>query len=191
MSKLGIENESAVFCAEKSVEKLKKKGFKRAYEYWNIKHKMPYMWLTSRNYTSVDIELDEQPDIVFITEPYFAEYTIIDPCTDAVQAIGRFRNGTSFAIHVVNTNENYPVRTKAGIKEYLKGCRDAYKTIKNLYECATSLESRNAYKAALDILPYNRMLKDGKTNYFAIDNFIDEAAHTSASIILKMLELSE
>lgn len=70
MSKLGVENESAVFCAEKSVEKLKKKGFKRAYEYWNIKHKMPYMWFTSRNYTAVDIELDEQPDIVFVTEPY-------------------------------------------------------------------------------------------------------------------------
>ena len=33
MSKLGIENESAVFCAEKSVEKLKKKGFKQAYEH--------------------------------------------------------------------------------------------------------------------------------------------------------------
>ena len=64
---------------------------------------MPYMWFTSRNYTAVDIELDEQPDIVFVTEPYFAEYTIIDPCTDAVQAIGRFRNGTSLAIHVVNT----------------------------------------------------------------------------------------
>lgn len=180
MSKLGVENESAVFCAEKSVEKLKKKGFKRAYEYWNIKHKMPYMWFTSRNYTAVDIELEERPDIVFVTEPYFAEYTIIDPCTDAVQAIGRFRNGTSLAIHVVNTNENYPIRTKAGIKEYLKGCRDAYKTIKNLYECATSSESRNAYKAALDILPYNRMLKDGKTNYFAIDNFVDEALVKSA-----------
>ncbi len=56
--------------------------------------------------------MDERPDIVFVTEPYFAEYTIIDPCTDAVQAIGRFRNGTSLAIHVVNANENYPIRTK-------------------------------------------------------------------------------
>lgn len=91
---------------------------------------MPYMWFTCRFYTAVDIELEERPDIVFVTEPYFAEYTIIDPCTDAVQAIGRFRNGTSLAIHVVNANENYPIRTKAGIKEYLKGCRDAYKTIK-------------------------------------------------------------
>lgn len=64
MSKLGIENESAVFCAEKSVEKLKKKGFKRAYEHWNSKHKMPYMWFTCRFYTAVDIELEERPDIV-------------------------------------------------------------------------------------------------------------------------------
>lgn len=85
-----------MFCAEKSVEKLKKKGFKRAYEHWNSKHKMPYMWFTCRFYTAVDIELEEQPDIVFVTEPYFAEYTIIDPCTDAVQAVGRFRNDTSW-----------------------------------------------------------------------------------------------
>lgn len=180
ISKLGIIDESAVFCAEKSVEKLKKKGVKRAYEHWDIKHKMPYMHFSSRFYTAVDVELEEQPDIIFITEPYFAEYTIIDPCTDAVQAIGRFRNGTSFAIHIVNTNENYPVRTKTGIMEYLKGCRDAYKTIKNLYECATSSESRDAYKAALDILPYNRMLKNSKTNHFAIDNYIDEALVKSA-----------
>lgn len=180
MNKLKIIDDSAVFCADKSVNKLKKKGFKRAYENWGIKHRMPYMWFTSRFYTAVDIELDEEPDIVFITEPYFAEYTIIDPCTDAVQAIGRFRNGTSFAVHIVNTNEGYPIRTQAGIEEYLKGCRDAYKTIKNLYEYASSLESREAYKAALDILPYNRMLKNGKTNYFAIDNFIDEALVKSA-----------
>ena len=129
ISKLGIIDESAVFCAEKSVEKLKKKGVKRAYEHWDIKHKMPYMHFSSRFYTAVDVELEEQPDIIFITEPYFAEYTIIDPCTDAVQAIGRFRNGTSFAIHIVNTNENYPVRTKTGIMEYLKGFRYAYMTI--------------------------------------------------------------
>lgn len=180
MSKLGIIDESAVFCADKSVDKLKKKGFKRAYENWELKYQMSYMWFTSRFYTAVDIELEEEPDVVFITEPYFAEYTIIDPKTDAVQAIGRFRKGTSFAIHVVNTNEGYPIRDQVGIKEYIKGCRDAYRTIKSLYECATSLESSNAYKAALDILPYNKMLKDGKTNYFAIDNFVNEALVKSA-----------
>jgi len=180
INRLNLVDESVVFCSEKSVAKLKKNGFKSVYENWDIKHKKPYMFFTSRFYNAVDIILKEEPDVVFVTEPYFAEYTIIDPCTDAKQAIGRFRNGTSFAIHLINTNKNYPIRTKSGIKEYLKGCRDAYRTIKNIYNCATSLETRNAYKAALDILPFNNFLRDDKTNYFAIDNYIDDALVKSA-----------
>ena len=175
MNKLNIIEDSAVFCSTKSVDKLKRNRFNRAYDNWNDKHKKPYMFFTSRFYTALDIELDEKPDIVFVTEPYFAEYTMIDPCTDAVQAIGRFRDGVSTIHHIVNTNENYPVRIKSGIVEYLKASRDAYKAIKNIYLCATSIEARNAFKAALDILPFNKMLKNGRTDYFAIDNYIDEA----------------
>ena len=164
MNKLNIIEESAVFCSTKSVDKLKRNGFNRAYDNWNDKHKKPYMFFTSRFYTALDIELDEKPDIVFVTEPYFAEY-----------AIGRFRGGVSTIHHIVNTNESYPVRTKSGIVEYLKASRDAYKAIKNIYLCATSIEARNAFKAALDILPFNKMLKNGRTDYFAIDNYMDEA----------------
>ena len=175
MKKLNIVENSAVFCSTKSVDKLKRNGFNRAYDNWNGNYQKPYMFFTSRFYSALDIELDEQPDIVFVTEPYFAEYTMIDPCTDAVQATGRFRNGVSTIHHIVNTNESYSIRTKSGIVEYIKASKDAYMTIKRIYDCATSLESRNAFKAALDILPFNGMLKNGKTNYFAIDNYIDEA----------------
>lgn len=175
MNKLNIIEDSAVFCSTKSVDKLKRSGFNRAYDNWNDKHKKPYMFFTSRFYTALDIELDEKTDIVFVTEPYFAEYTMIDPCTDAVQAIGRFRGGVSTIQHIVNTNESYPIRTKSGIVEYLKASREAYMTIKRIYDCATSLEYRNAFKAALDILPFNKMLKNGRTDYFAIDNYMDEA----------------
>lgn len=175
MKKLNIIEDSTVFCSTKSVDKLKRNGFSRAYDTWNEKHKKPYMFFTSRFYSALDIELDENPDIVFVTEPYFAEYTMIDPCTDAVQAIGRFRNGVSTIHHIVSTNESYPVRDKSGIAEYIKASGDAYKTIQNIYLCATSVEARNAFKAALDMLPFNRMLKNGKTDYFAIDNYMDEA----------------
>ena len=175
MNKLNIIEDSAVFCSAKSVDKLKRDGFNHAYDNWNDKHKMPYMFFTSRFYSALDIELNEKPDILFVTEPYFAEYTLIDPCTDAVQAIGRFRGGVSSIYHIVNTNENYPIRTKSGILEYIKASREAYTTIKRIYDCATSQESRNAFKAALDVLPFNRILKNGKIDYFAIDNYIDEA----------------
>ena len=112
-----------MFCAEKSVEKLKKKGFKRAYEHWNIKHKMPYMWFTCRFYTALDIELEEQPDIVFVTEPYFTENTIIDPCTDAVQAIGRFcYSSCQYQRKLSGTHQS----RHQGISQRLQGCLQNY-----------------------------------------------------------------
>lgn len=174
IQKMGIANESSVFCAPKSVEKLKARGFKRAYDNWSIDRKRKFNFFTSRFYSAFDIELEEKPDIIFVSEPYFSEYTAIDPCTDIVQAIGRFRNGTSSRLHIVNTNSSFPIRTREGIIEYLKASENAYNIIKRFYDCASTIEARNAYKAALDTLPYNKMLTDGEKDYFSIDNYIDE-----------------
>ena len=174
IQKLGIMEESAVFCAIKSVDKLKRKGFKNAYENWDKSNMKRYNFFTSRFYTALDIELEEQPDVVFVTEPYFSEYTAIDPCTDAPQSTGRFRKGTSTNWHIVCTHSGFPIRTKEGITEYLNASSHAYKTIQSLYETATTLESRNAFRNALEVLPFKRMLRNGKTDHFAIDNYIDE-----------------
>ena len=47
--------------------------------------------------------------------------------------------------------------------------------MKNFYDCATDRASRDAYRAALESLPFNRMLdRNGRENWFAIDNYIDE-----------------
>ncbi len=47
--------------------------------------------------------------------------------------------------------------------------------MKNFYDCATDRASRDAYRAALESLPFNRMLdRNGKKNWFAIDNYMDE-----------------
>lgn len=174
MQKLEIVEESAVFCATKSVDKLKRKGFKNAYENWDKSKMKQYNFFTSRFYTALDIELEEQPDVVFVTEPYFSEHTVIDPNTDVLQSIGRFRNGISSILHILNTNSGFPIRTKEGITEYLHASAHAYKTIQNLYDCATTLETRNAFRNALEVLPFKRMLKNGELDYFAIDNYMDE-----------------
>lgn len=187
MDKLGIIEESAVFCATKSVDKLKRKGFKCAYENWDIAKMKRYNFFTSRFYTALDIELDEMPDIVFVTEPYFSEYTAIDPCTDVIQSIGRFRNGTYANWHIVCTNSGFPIRTKEGIMEYLNGSAYAYNTIQNLYETATTLEYRNAFRNALEVLPFKRMLRNGKIDHFAIDNYIDEEMVKSSYNNIEML----
>lgn len=195
IQKLGIVEETAVFCATKSVDKLKRNGFKSAYENWDKSKMKRYNFFTSRFYTALDIELDEKPDVVFVTEPYFSEYTAIDPITDVVQAIGRFRNGTSINTHIVSTHSGFPIRTKEGIREYLQASAYAYRVLQNLYDCATSVETRYAYKAALDVLPFQRMMRDGHINYFAIDNYTDEelvkSAYNNIDLLLERYKTSE
>ena len=173
---LHIENESTVFCAKKSVEKLKSNSFRQAFEQWDKSKMKKYNFFTSRFYNALDIELEMKPTVIMITEIYFSEYSMIDPHTDAIQAIGRFRNGVDKVYHIFNTNLNIPIRSREEIDGYLLGCEEVYKKLKVMYDCATSEGARDAFKAALEIVPYNKMLdKEGKKNYFAIDNYIDEA----------------
>lgn len=176
IKQLDIENESTVFCAKKSVEKLKNKKFKHAFEQWSKSKMKKYNFFTSRFYNALDIELEIKPTVIMISDVYFSEYSMIDPHTDAIQAIGRFRNGVNRVCHIFNTNPNLPVRTEEEIGIYLQVSKEVYDKIKTFYDCATSEEARNAYHGILKVLPFNQMLnKDGKENFFAIDNYVDEA----------------
>ena len=176
IKQLDIENESTVFCAKKSVEKLKNKKFKHAFEQWSKSKMKKYNFFTSRFYNALDIELKIKPTVIMISDVYFSEYSMIDPHTDAIQAIGRFRNGVNRVCHIFNTNPNLPVRTEEEIGIYLQVSKEVYDKIKTFYDCGTSEEARNAYHGILKVLPFNQMLnKDGKENFFAIDNYVDEA----------------
>ena len=61
-----------------------------------------YNFFTSRFFNAVDMELEEQPHVIMLTDVYFAEHTMIDPYTDAIQIVGRFRNGVSSITYISN-----------------------------------------------------------------------------------------
>ena len=173
--KLGIQDRSTVFCAEKSVKKLQESGFKNAFEDWSIEHINTYMFFTSRFFTALDIEMDVAPHLVFVSVPLIANSTMIDPVTDVRQAIGRFRNGIADAAHIVNVSKDaFPDRNIDEIKEYITAMRGAYDAINTLYKDATNEIVKEAYKSALDALPYNRFIRNGQKDYFAIDNYIHQ-----------------
>ena len=175
MKQLDLLEDSAVFCAPKSVDKLKKNRFCNVYEEWNKDKMKRYNFFTSRFFNAVDMELEEQPHVIMLTDVYFAEHTMIDPYTDAIQIVGRFRNGVSSIIYISNTKKGLPQRSKEEIKGYLICSKEIYRTMKNFYDCATDRASRDAYRAALESLPFNRMLdRNGRENWFAIDNYMDE-----------------
>ena len=173
--KLEIQDRSTVFCAEKSVKKLQESGFKNAFEDWSIEHINTYMFFTSRFFTALDIEMDVAPHLVFVSAPLIANSTMIDPVTDVRQAIGRFRNGIADAAHIANVSKDaFPDRNIDEIKEYITAMRGAYDAINTLYKDATNKIVKEAYKSALNALPYNRFIRNGQKDYFAIDNYIHQ-----------------
>lgn len=175
MKQLNVLEESQVFCSYKSVDKLKALKFKNASEEWNIKEMKKYNWLTSRFYNALDIELEGSPAVIMLTDCYMSEYTIIDPYTDAIQIVGRFRNGVSAIYHITNTNPNNSIKSHEEIKGFINCSEEIYKTMQTFYNSASNRAAKEAYRAALDCLPFNKMLdKYGNKNYFTIDNYMDD-----------------
>lgn len=175
IEQLGITGDSVVFCSADSVDKLKKQKFCNAHENWNQKYMAKYNWMTSRFYNAMDIELNENPNVVMITDCYIADYTMIDPYMDAVQIIGRFRNGTSNIYHISNFDERIPVRDKRDIITWYQCNKEIYEQIETLKNIQTDPNCRTAYNDTMGVLLYNRFLDDyGKEDAFKIDNYIHE-----------------
>lgn len=175
MKTLNLTDNSSVFCSEKSVAKLKSLKFKSAFSTWNKKEMKKYNWMTSRFFNALDIELDTNPVVIMVTDCYFAEFTTIDPYTDAVQIIGRFRNGVKDIYHISNTNRNFQKKSKEEIMGYVNCSEKIYLSLTRFYKSASNQSAKDAYRAAIDCLPFNRMLDGNKNkNYFAIDNFVNE-----------------
>lgn len=175
MDKLDILEQSTVFCAYNSVKNLKDKKFSQVYSDWDAAKMNKYNFLTSRFFNALDIELDFQPEVFIVTDVTMATQSIIDPFTDTIQIIGRFRNEIASASHITNTDYKFQVRSKNNLKFRINVFEETYKTLKAYYDNATSDELRDAVKAILNNHPLTPLLNtDGTKNWFKIDNYLAE-----------------
>lgn len=175
MNKLDILEQSTVFCAYNSVKNLKDKKFSQAYSDWDAAKMNKYNFLTSRFFNALDIELDFQPEVFIVTDVTMATQSIIDPFTDTIQIIGRFRNGIVSVSHITNTDYKFQVRSKAQLQFRINVFEKNYKMLKAYYDNATSDELRDAVKAILNNHPLTPLLNiDGTKNWFKIDNYLAE-----------------
>lgn len=175
MNKLDILEQSTVFCAYNSVKNLKDKKFSQVYSDWDAAKMNKYNFLTSRFFNALDIELNFQPEVFIVTDVTMATQSIIDPFTDTIQIIGRFRNGIASANHITNTDYKFQVRSKAQLQFRINVFEETYKILKAYYDNATSDELRDAVKAILNNHPLTPLLNtDGTKNWFKIDNYLAE-----------------
>ena len=176
MNQFGLLEHSAVYCAPKSRNKLKSEyGFTNAHTEWSTETMKKYNFFTGRFYTAFDLELPYQPDLVMITDPYNAEYTMLDIDTDCIQICGRFRNGINSATHFYRVNPEIVVQTKEEVLKDISNREYAYNLIQTLYNSAEYIEYRKAFGEILEIAQYRKYLyPDFTKNWFAIDNEINE-----------------
>ena len=176
MNQFSLLEDSAVYCAPKSRSKLKNEyGFTNAHTEWSAETMKKYNFFTGRFYTAFDLELPYKPDLVMITDPYNAEYTMLDVDTDCIQICGRFRHGINSATHIYRVNPEIIAKSREQVEWEISAHEFAYQTIQTLYNSAENKESRFAFGAVLETLPFRKyQYPDFTKNWFAIDNEINE-----------------
>ena len=176
MKQLNILEDSAVYCAPKSRMKLRNEySFDNAYKDWSADTMKKYNFFTGRFFTAFDLDLPYKPDLVMVTDPYISEYTMLDIDTDCIQIYGRFRNGIKSATHIYRVNPEIIIKDREQIEWEISAHEFAYQTIHTLYNSADNIESRFAFSAVLETMPFRKFLySDFTKNWFAIDNEINE-----------------
>lgn len=175
MNEFGLFEESAVYCAPKSKTKLKAEyGFNSAYTEWSADTMKKYNFFTARFFTAFDLELNGKPEMVMVSDPYLAEYSMLDIDTDCIQICGRFRNGIKSATHIYRTNPEITVKSREQIEWEISAHEFAYNTFETYYNSAETRESRFAFGEAMETLPFRKyQYPDFTKNWFAIDNAIN------------------
>ncbi len=175
MKHFNLLEDSSVYCAPKSRSKLKNEYiFHNAYSEWSSDTMKKYNFFTGRFFTAFDLELDYKPDLVMITDPHRAEYTLLDIDTDCIQICGRFRNGVNSVTHIYEANPNIVAKDREQIEWEISAHEVVYNTLNTLYNSADTKEKRFAFSEALETLPFrNFQYPDFTKNWFAIDNEIN------------------
>ena len=175
MKHFNLLEDSSVYCAPKSRSKLKTEYiFHNAYSEWSSDTMKKYNFFTGRFFTAFDLELDYKPDLVMITDPHRAEYTLLDIDTDCIQICGRFRNGVNSVTHIYEANPDIVAKDREQIEWEISAHEVVYNTLNTLYNSADTKEKRFAFSEALETLPFRKFqYPDFTKNWFAIDNEIN------------------
>ena len=168
--------DSTVYCAPKSVTKLKEGyDFTNAYKEWSAETMKRYNFFTGRFFSAFDLELTYKPDLVMITDPYLSPYTMLDVDTDCIQICGRFRYGISSATHIYRVNPEICVKSKEQVEQDIHDLEIGYNTLRRYYKNADRREDRMAFGQVIDIHPFRQYLYSDLTkNCFRIDCKVNE-----------------
>ncbi|TCC97493.1 hypothetical protein EZ449_21995 [Pedobacter frigidisoli] len=174
---LQIKKECHIYCSKEKMYTLKTIGYNTfdnvpsddRSSFANIN------FFTSRFNSAVDIMMNVNPIVIMATNLFFARHTMIDPRSEAVQIVGRFRNGVDKIIAITNIDKDLDAKTHEESIGYLEGCEESYSTIKTLRNSANNEGAKNTLDEALALVKYSEFVnEDGTKNHYMFDNFLYE-----------------
>jgi hypothetical protein len=172
---LDLYKDSQAFCAQDSVVKLMEMGFKNATSTFDKKLMAKYNFFTSRYFSAFDIVIKEyKPDVIMVTDVYFADHSILDPQTECIQIPGRFRKGINSLTHITNIKPELQYKTREETLSYLNGCFDTYEWFVHEHANAVNPGSRDSFQKAIENSPAHAYYSEGELNSAMVDNTIHE-----------------
>lgn len=183
------EHESVIFCARETAREVEHEEV-CVYSDWNADNIKRINWMTSRFWTGFDLDdIPKPPIVIMLSDPTLVEHTMIDPTIDAVQIVGRFRNGISKIYHISNINASYKYRTVENIKGYLDAHRECYNKIRAMIEIQEDDDFKIALREVIDNCTWNKCLNgNGEINHLTVSHYAHKLHLQSTYSSYKALE---
>ena len=169
-----------IFCSQKSVEKLEKRGVDKAHSQLDYPF-AKYNFFTCRFYSGLDIVLKNKPDIIMLTDFNSADWTMIDPFTEAIQIQGRFRKKKDEDVtynsltHISTINPEMTIKSKEEIDTRINQFLDNYNLLKGQHDNETDDIKKEAIFDDIETLHCQELMDElGNINPFSIDNLYNE-----------------
>ena len=180
INNLGI-TDYKVFCSQESVDKLLKRGIVQAYS--QIDYPLAkYNFFTCRFYSALDIRIAKhKPDIIILSDHRTANWTMVDPFTEAIQIQGRFRRRGKDDItynsltHISTVNPDIRVRSKEEIGNRVERFIATYNLLKKIHDEELDEFKKQAILEDMENLKYQDLIDErGEINPFSVDNLYNE-----------------
>ena len=181
-----IGDDTNVYCSTEARKQLHKEGYHVFDSVTDKNGKISlkrYNFFTSRFYSALDINLDFKPTVIMLSRVYktiegLVSPTLIDPETEAIQIVGRFRNGVKQIIHVTDTNPDTTYQSREELEQFLQEQHREFHRLLDLRPQAETKGEQFLINQAIENVDYNRLgfvTDKGEINYFRYNNaYLDE-----------------
>ena len=166
-------NNACTFCSEDGQYKLWKGN--RRKKSMMITELERYNFFTSRFYSAVDILCKNPPHVILISDLHGATQSVIDPTTEAIQIIGRFRGGVNTVTHITSIRPDLECMSTNEIDSWIQGASHIFNGWKTQLAQTSNIGERTLLQEAIgenSYLPY--LDANGKPDPFLIANLYEK-----------------